>query len=240
MPPVTITSCRVRINLKFAKKRRAMMFSDQFRERLRLGKYSRWAVNLTEAELEAVLWMVGEFGYRAFHVLPLLATHWGHEAAGRAALGLESLFRVVGGDRPDLDALELRVRTLLAEVRGNAGDTGGPPAHSWPVLWQGLPVGWITSPVLDEYGNCSGVWYPDPVGSGEFLDQVGRPPPDGIRVSVGGIPAWVRLPLDDTGRMAFWLHVSPHAYELLVRSNAELGAAAEPTAGPPAADEENP
>ena len=49
------------------------MFSDSFRERLRLGKYSRWAVDLTEAQLEAVLWMVGEYGYRAYHVLPHLA-----------------------------------------------------------------------------------------------------------------------------------------------------------------------
>lgn len=46
---------------------------------MRLGKYSRWAVNLTEAQLEAIIWMVGEYGYRAFHVLPLLAGLWDKE-----------------------------------------------------------------------------------------------------------------------------------------------------------------
>jgi hypothetical protein len=201
------------------------MFSEEFRERLRLGKYSRWAVNLTEAELEAIIWMIGEYGYRASYILPLLTAHWRQEGAGRAALALESLFRVVGGDRPNLDALKFRVRTFLATVRGHAEDTREPPAHDWPVQWQGRPVGWITSPELDEYGNCSGVWCPDPANSSEFLARVGRPPPDGIQVSVGGIPAWVRTPPDDTGRMAFWLHVSPHAHELFPGPGAERGAA---------------
>lgn len=204
------------------------MFSDEFRERLRLGKYSRWAVNLTEDQLEAILWMVGEYGYRAYHVLPMLTTHWGQVGTGRAALALESLFRAVGGDRPDVDALRLRVRTFLAEVRDHAEEPGGPPAHHWPVEWQGRRVGGIASPALDEYGNCSGVWWPDGAGSADFLAHVVQPPSDGIRVSVGGIPAWVRSGPDDAGRMAFWLYVSPHAYEMLARPDAEDGAAADP------------
>src|ERR1700722_14195562 len=137
------------------------MFSSDARDRLRLGKYTRWAVNLTEAQLEAVLWMVGEFSYRAVHVFPLLERHWGEEGAGRAALALESWFRVVGGDRPDVDAYTLRVRTFLAEVRGYAEDTGGPPARNWAVEWQGQRVGCIASPSLGEFGcTCGGVWGP--------------------------------------------------------------------------------
>src|SRR5437879_2179826 len=128
------------------------MFSDEVRERFRLGKYTRWAVGLTEAQLEAVLWMIGEFGYRASHVLPLLTDLWASERSGRAVLALESLFRAVAGDRPDVDGYTLRVRTFLAEVRGYAVDTGGPPAHNWPVLWQGRSVGWIAAPVLEELG----------------------------------------------------------------------------------------
>jgi hypothetical protein len=186
------------------------MFSDSFRERLRLGKYSRWAVDLTEAHLEAVLWMVGEYAYRAHHVLPMLSMHWDQEGAGRAALALESLFRVVGGDRPDVDALTLRVRTFLAEVRGCARDTDEPPAHNWPVEWEGRLVGWIVSPALDEYLTCSGVWWPHATESADFLAQVRRPASDGVRVSVGGIPAWVRLPPDESGYMAFWICVSPN------------------------------
>ncbi len=186
------------------------MFSPEFRERLRLGKYSRWAANLTEAELEAILWMVGEYGYRALHVLPLLAGLWKNEGSGRAVLALESLFRVVGGDRPDLETSSQRVRDFLAEVRGDAEETSGRPAHNWPVKWHGQVVGWLAVPTLDEYGNCSGEWWPNAAGSAAFLGQVENPPPDGIPVSVGGIPASVRA-LDEMGRMAFWLHVSPHA-----------------------------
>jgi hypothetical protein len=204
------------------------MFSEAFRERLRLGKYSRWAVNLTEAQLEAIIWMIGEFGYRAVSVLPLLDGHWGREGDGRAANALESLFRVVGGDRPNLDQYTQRVRDFLAEVRGYAEDTGGPPAHNWPVEWQGRVVGWIASPALGEYGcSCSGVWWPAAADSEEFLSAAGQPSPEGVRVVVGGVPALVKSPPDESGRMEFWLHVSPNAYELFVRPDAEPGAAAD-------------
>jgi hypothetical protein len=192
------------------------MFSDEARERFRRGKYLGWAAGLTEAQLEALLWMVGEFGYRASYVLPLLTDLWGREGSGRAVLALESLFRAVGGDRPDLDTYTLRVRTFLAEVRGYAEDTGGPPAHHWPVGWQGRSVGWIAAPVLEEYGcSCSGVWWPHPAGAADFLAAAGQPSTEGVRVSVGGVPAWVKSLPDEAGRMAFWLHVSPHAHEVL-------------------------
>jgi hypothetical protein len=203
------------------------MFSPEFRERLRLGKYSRWAVDLTEDQLEAVLWIVGEYGYRAFHVLPLLTGLWHEEGSGRAVLALESLFRVVGGDRPSLDISTQRVRDFLAEVRGYA-EGGGPPAHSWPVEWQGRVVGWLASPALGEFGcSCSGGWWPAATGAAEFLAAAGQPSPEGVRVVVGGIPALVKSPPDELGRMAFWVHVSPHAYEVLARSGTEQVASAD-------------
>ena len=68
------------------------MFSPEFRERLRLGKYSRWAVNLTEAQLEAIIWMIGEYAYRAEHVLPPLAGLWNKVGSGRAVLALVARF----------------------------------------------------------------------------------------------------------------------------------------------------
>lgn len=192
------------------------MFSDEALKRFRLGKYTRWAAGLTEAQLEAVLWMIGEFGYRAVTILPLLQGLRSKEGSGRAVLALESLFRAVGGDRPDRDAYTLRVRTFLAEVRGYAEDTGGPPAHNWPVFWQGRSAGWIAAPVLEEYGcSCSGVWWPDATGAADFLAVAAQAPAEGVRVTVGGIPASVKSPPDEAGRMAFWVHVSAHAYELL-------------------------
>jgi hypothetical protein len=200
------------------------MFSDEARERFRLGKYTRWAVGLTEAQLEALLWMIGELGYRASRVLPLLTDLWGSEGSGRAVLALESLFRAVGGDRPDVDAYTLRARTLLAEVRGGAEETGGPPAHNWPLLWQGRSVGWIAAPVLEEYGcSCSGVWWPDAGGAADFLTAAQQHSAEGVRVSVGGMPALVKSLPDEAGRMAFWLLVSPHAYELISPPEAAPG-----------------
>jgi hypothetical protein len=48
------------------------MFSDEFKEKLSHGKYTRWAVNLTEEHLHAVLWQLGEFACRADSVIPCL------------------------------------------------------------------------------------------------------------------------------------------------------------------------
>jgi hypothetical protein len=128
---------------------------------------------------------------------------------------------VVGGDRPDLETSSQRVRDFLAEVRGYAGDTGGPPAHSWPVEWQGRVVGWLAHPALSEYGcNCSGVWWPA-VGAADFLSAAGQPPPGCGWIIVGGIRAVVKSLPDGPGRMEFWPHVSPQADELLVRPDAD-------------------
>lgn len=190
------------------------MFSSDFRERLQLGKYSRWAVNLTEAELEAIIWMIGEFGYRVASVLPLLSGHWSREGDGRAANALESLYRVVGGDRPNVDQYTQRVRDFLAEVRGLIEEPGGVPAHRWAVEWKDRLAGWIAPPALDENGNWSGPWWPSEAAP-DFLSCFAQRPSDGIRVILGGIPAWALSPPDDSGRMAFMVYVSPHNYELL-------------------------
>ena len=48
------------------------MFSMEFREKIRFGKYSRWAVDLTEEQLPALFWAVGEYGYRADQPLAVL------------------------------------------------------------------------------------------------------------------------------------------------------------------------
>ena len=34
------------------------------RRRLKLGKYTRWAVNLSDEEMYGLLWLLGEFGIR--------------------------------------------------------------------------------------------------------------------------------------------------------------------------------
>jgi hypothetical protein len=203
------------------------MFSEEFRQRLKLGKYTRWAVDLTEQQLEPVLWMVGEYGYRSQPVLNFLKHHrdesaWNQEGFSRALLALETLLRIVGGDRPDLDEVTHRVRLLLAEVRAAAEAGIKPPpseslAERWPVSWQRKLVGWVVAPILDEYGGCAGRWVAaDTPAAAEFLASLSGTPLGEIRVLVGGIPSWIKSPPDESGQMSVWWWVSPH--------NAEPGA----------------
>jgi uncharacterized protein (TIGR02996 family) len=97
------------------------MFSDEFRNRLKIGKYSKWAVDLSEAHMEALLWMVGEYGVRAWIILDLLERHKGEVfdevMFARAKLALEMMERVVYGKRMDLDELTRSVRERLDDVR---------------------------------------------------------------------------------------------------------------------------
>jgi hypothetical protein len=44
-------------------------------------------------------------------------------------------------------------------------------------------------------------------------------------VALGGIPAWVRSPPDESGIVAFWLHVNPRGRELPGPQDADPGAA---------------
>lgn len=98
------------------------MFSDSFRKRLASKKYTRWAENLTEPHLEALLWMVGEYGYRAGLLLPLLEKHkdefW-YQCLGfaRAQLALQTISQVVAGKRLDVDEAIRRVAEVANQAR---------------------------------------------------------------------------------------------------------------------------
>jgi hypothetical protein len=84
------------------------------------------------------------------------------------------------------------------------------PAPRWAVVWRGRRVGWIAPPAFKEAGACSGPWWPDETAA-DFLAHVAAPPDDGVGVALGGIPAWVRSPPDESGIVSFWLHVNPRA-----------------------------
>jgi hypothetical protein len=87
------------------------MFSDQFREKLGTYKYARWAKDLTEDQLEAVLWAVGEYGMRAHG--PLDAIRQSPKAVHpRAKLALEVLACFTSGTRIDLERLFERIQAL--------------------------------------------------------------------------------------------------------------------------------
>lgn len=102
------------------------MFPGKLHERLALGKYTRWAADLTEDELTAVLWAVGEFGVRAQAVNECIDRHTGEFLPGhglpRARLALGQLARMVAGERIGLDALADEVRVVLARWRGQTDE----------------------------------------------------------------------------------------------------------------------
>lgn len=82
------------------------MFNEAFRERLRRGKYTSWASDLSEAHLEYVLWMVGELGMRALPVILFLEDPGAVERGtlARATAAIESLREAVRfGGRLDVN-----------------------------------------------------------------------------------------------------------------------------------------
>jgi hypothetical protein len=198
------------------------VFSEEFRRRLALGKYTRWAVNLTEDQLEVILWMVGEFGCRAPRVLKLLKSQrdevgWKSVGFSRARLALETLCRVHGGDRIVLDQATQRFREMLAEVRDSA-ETGIKPTpgtsavERWPLAWKGDEVGWLAELVFDDAtgAGCEGIWQAsDTQAAEEFLAALRDSPHGGIMATLGGIPSWIsRVPDRPESLSAmFWVGV---------------------------------
>ena len=93
------------------------MFSQKFRERLARQKYTTWAPDLTEAQLEGLLWAVGELGCRAMfieHYLDLEAKRNPHGEwrciHPRARVALKLVQEYSYGRR-------LTLRQVLARVR---------------------------------------------------------------------------------------------------------------------------
>ncbi len=100
------------------------MFSEAFRQKLEMGKYTNWAANLTESHMEALLWLIGEYGFRAPLVLKLLEKDKKEGAIpdiafARAKFALETIFRVVLGKRLDLEEATRRLREVLKKERAS-------------------------------------------------------------------------------------------------------------------------
>lgn len=97
------------------------MFREEFRKQLALGKYTKWASELTEDELAAVLWAVGEYGFRAPPVLECLDRHADEFLPGhgfpRARLALDLVHQMVQSKRYSLDDVIAQVQVVLAQGR---------------------------------------------------------------------------------------------------------------------------
>jgi len=95
------------------------MFPEPFREKLGKDKYARWATDLTEDHLEALLWAVGEYGDRSREILKVLQEHApkDHRSYARAVLALEILADFSHGNPIDLELLWARVHQALDTKR---------------------------------------------------------------------------------------------------------------------------
>ncbi len=101
-------------------------FSEAFRRKIALGKYTGWAADLTEDQLIGVLWAVGEYGRRSEPVLECLDRHagefWPAHGLPRARLGLELLSAMADRERFTTEQVVERVRAVLREWRASLGE----------------------------------------------------------------------------------------------------------------------
>jgi len=92
-------------------------FPSHFEARLAKGKYTRWAVGLPLDSLEALLWMIGEYGFRSggfarrttSDALPGDSIY-----ATRAHEALRAIAAIVDGDRFDVEEARHRIRQAVA------------------------------------------------------------------------------------------------------------------------------
>ena len=89
------------------------MFSPEYRKRLKYGKYTRWAVDLTEDQLEALFWAIGEYGYRASDPLEVLRRYSPTKdgSYGRYMTGLLTIAEFVDGKTTDLNSFLPRLQS---------------------------------------------------------------------------------------------------------------------------------
>jgi len=102
-----------------------LAFDEELRSALALEKYGRWATNLTKDQLLAVLWAIGEYGYRSESILACLDRHPEefHPCDGfpRARLGLELLAAMAQGHHFTAGEVIERVQAVLKKWRAELG-----------------------------------------------------------------------------------------------------------------------
>lgn len=192
------------------------LFPDGVRAAMRLGTSSAWAADLAADDLPALLWMVGEYGRRASHVLAALDAQWSASppcdavAAARARLALEGLFRFFAGDRPSEAECIARWPRIAERAWAAAQDRAPelPPEEMgdvWPVVWDGQPVGSLRDPRHDPFG-CVGTWVSAVPPSQPFAAALGMLPQSAVVASVGGVRSLIAQPLSESGELSvFWV-----------------------------------
>jgi len=85
------------------------------RNELRLGKYTRWAADLTPDEMRALLWVVGEFGCRSSPDDPAYGVV-GELMLARKEVGRQMLFGFVHGSPLTLEQAQQQVRRAVNRI----------------------------------------------------------------------------------------------------------------------------
>jgi hypothetical protein len=196
------------------------LFTEGIRAAMRVGTSSKWAADLTTDDLPALIWMVGEYGRRAGHVLAALDEQWSAApprdavAVARAKLALEGLFRFFSGDRPSESEYIARWGPISerAWTAGHGRAPELPPEEIgdfWPVVWEGQPVGSFRDPRFSLSG-CVGLWVPAVPASEPFLAVLACLPQSPVIVSVGGVRALIEQPPTPSGELSVFF-VGPNA-----------------------------
>ena len=101
-------------------------FSLEYNAKLALGKYTRWAVDLPEDTLQALLWMVGEFGLRAerfvkppLEEIPDIHIHSDSVINARTREALRTIAAIVHGERIDVEEVRRRIMNALNRLQGS-------------------------------------------------------------------------------------------------------------------------
>ena len=104
------------------------VFSDALRERLAQGKYSRWAKDLTEETVEALIWAIGEYASRQdgdwlFPDQPLRIPHFTDDpvADARMRMGLACITRIYRGESLVQESVSQAVREAVNAFRRQDG-----------------------------------------------------------------------------------------------------------------------
>ena len=94
------------------------------RKELRLGKYTRWAADLTPDEMLALLWVVGEFGCRSSPDDPEYPP-LGLFSLARKEVGRQMLVGFVHGSPLTLEQAREQVRRAVMRIRSPQSRASG-------------------------------------------------------------------------------------------------------------------
>jgi hypothetical protein len=94
------------------------MFTNEFREKLRIGKYTKWASDFSEDNVHALVMMVGELGSRSLLLIEILEKFNAQQPYGgtaRAIAAMRAIQDMVDGQRLTSEQAHQRIVGAVAK-----------------------------------------------------------------------------------------------------------------------------